>query len=84
METDLRDAASPELTAKASIMNMMTPLASVRDGDDMEVIREASSQGGRPAYANEIAALGALLCSPDSVWSTGSVLCANDGMKFSY
>ncbi|KAJ5606149.1 hypothetical protein N7510_008930 [Penicillium lagena] len=83
--TDLWDAASPELKANISTLNMMTPLAAVRKGiDRADVVEEAQSQGGRSAYANEIAALVALLCSPDSAWSTGSVLCANGGMRFSY
>ncbi|KAL2813478.1 hypothetical protein BDW59DRAFT_178219 [Aspergillus cavernicola] len=82
--TELWDLASPELKTAASVAYKLTPLAAVRgDLDSADVLREAAAQGGGwPAYVHEIAALVALLCSTDSAWSTGSVLCANGGMKF--
>lgn len=74
---------SKEVLATMSSWNKNTPLAAVReDSDRKEFITYAEISGGRPAYESEIAALVALLCSPDAAWTTGSVLCANGGMKF--
>ncbi len=35
-------------------------------------------------YDYEVAGVVAMLCTPDSAWCTGSVVCANGGFKFSY
>jgi 3-oxoacyl-[acyl-carrier protein] reductase len=37
--------------------------------------------GGRPAYAGEIAGVVGMLCTPDALWTTGQVICANGGMR---
>ncbi|KAF2085863.1 NAD(P)-binding protein [Saccharata proteae CBS 121410] len=61
-----------------------TPLAAVRkDVDKEEFVEKADEAGGRPAYEDEIAGVVAMLCSPEAGWSTGSVVCANGGMRFS-
>jgi NAD(P)-dependent dehydrogenase (short-subunit alcohol dehydrogenase family) len=61
-----------------------TPLAAIRDGiDSDELVRRKDAVGGRPASELEIARLVGLLCSPDASFTTGSVLCANGGMRFS-
>jgi NAD(P)-dependent dehydrogenase (short-subunit alcohol dehydrogenase family) len=61
-----------------------TPLAALRKGVDPDDIYEASvNLGGRPAYSGEIAGVVGMLCSPEAGWTTGSVICANGGMKFS-
>lgn len=61
-----------------------TPLAAPRKGIDEERIYEASQgAGGRPAYSEEVAGVVGMLCSPEAGWTTGSVICANGGMKFS-
>ncbi|KAG8161168.1 hypothetical protein KVR01_009432 [Diaporthe batatas] len=58
-----------------------TPLMRVRSGIDPEnVIQDAKTTGGRPAYANEVAGIIAMLCLPDAAWCTGQVVCANGGM----
>lgn len=55
-----------------------------REGvDDDEVVRAAQEAGGRPASTDEIAGVVAMLCSEDSAWCTGSVVCANGGLRFS-
>ncbi|KAJ9642386.1 hypothetical protein H2201_004779 [Coniosporium apollinis] len=62
-----------------------TPLAAAREGiDDKEFVEQAPKAGGRPAYEHEIAGVVGMLCLPESGWSTGSVVCANGGMRFSY
>ncbi|KAH8696828.1 hypothetical protein GQ44DRAFT_634029 [Phaeosphaeriaceae sp. PMI808] len=61
-----------------------TPLSASRKGIDEERIYEASqSSGGRPAYSEEIAGVVGMLCLPEAGWTTGSVICANGGMRFS-
>jgi NAD(P)-dependent dehydrogenase (short-subunit alcohol dehydrogenase family) len=62
-----------------------TPLAAPRKGIDPERIYEASQgAGGRPGYSEEVAGIVGLLCLPEAGWTTGSVVCANGGMKFTY
>lgn len=55
-------------------------------GDDAErfdkTVREGMG-GRRPGFANEIAGTIDMLCSEESGWTTGSVICANGGMKMS-
>jgi NAD(P)-dependent dehydrogenase (short-subunit alcohol dehydrogenase family) len=60
-----------------------TPLSAPRKGIDDEKIYEASQNaGGRPAYSEEVAGVVGMLCLPEAGWTTGSVVCANGGMKF--
>ncbi|KAF2026277.1 NAD(P)-binding protein [Setomelanomma holmii] len=62
-----------------------TPLSAPRKGIDDEKIYEASQNaGGRPAYSEEVAGVVGMLCLPEAGWTTGSVICANGGMKFSF
>ncbi|KAF2642306.1 NAD(P)-binding protein [Massarina eburnea CBS 473.64] len=62
-----------------------TPLAAPRKGVDREEFYEPSLKaGGRPAYSEEIAGVTAMLCLPEAGWTTGSVICANGGMRFSF
>ncbi|KAF2690619.1 NAD(P)-binding protein [Lentithecium fluviatile CBS 122367] len=61
-----------------------TPLAAPRKGIDPEEIYEPSVKaGGRPAYSEEVAGVIGMLCLPEAGWTTGSVVCANGGMRFS-
>ncbi|KAL3480264.1 hypothetical protein BJX99DRAFT_221024 [Aspergillus californicus] len=42
-----------------------------------------SKMGGRrPAFTEEVAGVVGMLCTADGGWCTGSVVCANGGMKF--
>lgn len=60
------------------------PLQKVRKGiDDDKYVQDEEHAGGRPAYGHEIAGVVAMLCSEDAAWCTGSVVCANGGLKFS-
>lgn len=55
-------------------------------GDDSErfdkTVRE-SMGGQRPGFTSEIAGTIDMLCSKEAGWTTGSVVCANGGMKMS-
>lgn len=58
-----------------------TPGMQVRDGVDApEVVEDAKTSGGRPAYTGEVAGIVGMLCTPDAAWCTGQVVCANGGM----
>ena len=61
-----------------------TPLMKERKGvDPDQFVADAPKVGGRPAYGYEIAGVVSMLCSSESAWCTGSVICANGGLKFS-
>lgn len=73
-----------EFTAGIKPYNLNTPLAAVskeRDGEEAERLEER--MGGRPATPEEIAGVVVMLCSAEASWSTGGVVGANGGMKFS-
>lgn len=83
--TELYHTLPIEFKAMFIPWNSNTPLAAVREGVDVpEFVESARFAGGRPAYLHEIAGVVAMLCSPEAGWTTGSVICANGGMKFSY
>lgn len=39
--------------------------------------------GQRPAFTDEVAGVVGMLCSAEAGWTTGSIVCANGGMKMS-
>ncbi|KAI0134709.1 short-chain dehydrogenase [Xylariales sp. AK1849] len=58
------------------------PLMRARKGVDAdELVEEAKTSGGRPAYVEEIAGIVAMLCAKDAAWCTGQVVCANGGFS---
>ncbi|KAH8693378.1 hypothetical protein GQ44DRAFT_635272 [Phaeosphaeriaceae sp. PMI808] len=62
-----------------------TPLSAPRKGiDDDKIYKASQNAGGRPAYSEEVAGVVGMLCLPEAGWTTGSVICANGGMKFSF
>lgn len=62
----------------------IAPLQAIRPSiDDEDLVKDAEVAGGRPAYCEEIAGIVAMLCSEDSGWCTGQVVCANGGMVMS-
>ncbi|EME84907.1 uncharacterized protein MYCFIDRAFT_41802 [Pseudocercospora fijiensis CIRAD86] len=83
--TDMYGATSPDFQAKMAGWTRNTPLAAIRpEVDRKDLVEGAENAGGRPAYDFEVAGVVAMLCTPDSAWCTGSVVCANGGFKFSY
>ncbi|OQU94458.1 hypothetical protein CLAIMM_00813 [Cladophialophora immunda] len=81
--SDIFRGCSDDIKKMLGQWNQVSPLASVRPEDD-ETVRQWEQFGGRPAYAAEVAGVVAMLCSPDAGWTTGSVVSANGGMRFSY
>ncbi|KAG0652370.1 L-xylulose reductase [Hyphodiscus hymeniophilus] len=61
---------------------LQTPGSRIRpDIDDRDLVEDAENAGGRPAYVDEIAGIVGMLCTEDSLWCTGQVVCANGGMR---
>jgi len=84
VSTDMYGGTSEEFQRNMQPWMKITPLAAVRDGvDSQDVVEGSKIAGGRAAYDYEIAGVIAMLCSPDAGWSTGSVVCANGGLRFS-
>lgn len=83
--TDMYGETGPEFQQRMKPFMQNAPLQRVRPGIDSEqFVKDEERAGGRPGYDHEIAGVVAMLCSADSAWCTGSVICANGGMKFSY
>lgn len=72
---DFRDMMNPYIK--------LTPGMAVREDDDEETKQVGKALGGRPAEAGEIAGVVGMICSAESAWCTGQVICANGGMRMS-
>lgn len=67
-----------------SALQQVTPLAQAVEGVDSDAMMEQQQKyKGRFAQPKEIADLVAMLCSQESGWCTGSVICANGGLVMS-
>jgi len=53
------------------------------DGDKFDRLVREEMGGRRPGFTSEIAGTIEMLCSDEAGWTTGSVVCANGGMKMS-
>nr|POE52189.1 l-xylulose reductase [Quercus suber] len=81
--TQMYAETSKEFQRSMSHWTRNTPLAGIRpEIDRKDLVEGAEDAGGRPGYDVEVAGVVAMLCTPDSAWCTGSVICANGGMKF--
>ncbi|CAG8948122.1 unnamed protein product [Penicillium salamii] len=49
--------------------------------DEQKRLIQEKMGGRRPAFTSEVAGVVGMLCTPDGLWCTGSVVCANGGMK---
>jgi len=82
--TDMYGGTSKEFQMAMSPWTKNTPLSKIREGiDKQEFVDNEPFAGGRPAYVEDIAGVVGMLCSAESGWCTGSVVCANGGMRFS-
>ncbi|KAI1102126.1 putative short chain dehydrogenase/ reductase [Jackrogersella minutella] len=85
VEGDMYFAAGEKFWKQMEPFQLACPLSAVREGvDSPELLKLAKEQmaGRRPAYFREVAAVVGMLCGPDSAWCTGSVICANGGLRF--
>ena len=81
--TDMYHGTTEALREDLKPVILNTPLQRAREGiDEPEVVERARKEGGRSAYAHEIAGVVGMLCGEESGWCTGSVICANGGMVF--
>ncbi|KUJ17128.1 NAD(P)-binding protein [Mollisia scopiformis] len=72
VKTDMWDRMPPEHRGGLRPWTSHSPLAAVREGvDEEDLVRDASF----------VAGIVAMLCSEDSGWCTGQVVCANGGMR---
>lgn len=53
------------------------------DFDQYDKMVKEGMGGRRPAFTDEVAGVVAMLCSAEAGWTTGSVVCANGGMRMS-
>jgi 3-oxoacyl-[acyl-carrier protein] reductase len=82
VKTDMYGKTQPVFKERMKNFIKHTPLMAARPGiDDEDLVEDAEAAGGRPAYAPEIAGIVGMLCTPDSAWCTGQVVCANGGMR---
>lgn len=82
VKTDMWSQTTQEFKENMRPFIQHTPGAGIRpDIDDEDLVKDAENAGGRPAYVEEVAGIVAMLCTPDSVWCTGQVVCANGGMR---
>lgn len=74
--TDMYHGTTDEFAANMKPFIQHAPLMAAREGvDSSEVVEQSKKSGGRNAYDYEIAGVIAMLCLPESGWSTGSVVC---------
>ncbi|KAG8528043.1 uncharacterized protein KY384_006959 [Bacidia gigantensis] len=82
--TDMYGETSGDFQLQMKNHIKSAPLMKERKGvDPDQYVADAEKVGGRPGYDYEIAGVVGMLCSEDGAWCTGSVVCANGGLKFS-
>lgn len=82
VKTDMWNNTTQEFKNDLRPFIQTTPSSQIRpDVDDEDLVKDAENAGGRPAYVEEIAGVVGMLCTSDSVWCTGQVVCANGGMR---
>jgi NAD(P)-dependent dehydrogenase (short-subunit alcohol dehydrogenase family) len=85
VDTEMWDKAVQDAAFAASARPLisMTPLAR-GDGEEWSDAERAqyAEVGGRPGKRSEVAGIVGMLVSAESAWCTGSVVCANGGMRF--
>ena len=82
--TDMYFKQPIEIKKGLALWNPVTPLCKVNEHDSEEVRKMGEQLGGRAAYDWEVAGTVGMLCSPDGRWTTGSLISANGGLRFSY
>lgn len=81
VRTEMYAANSDEFKQNMKPFIQNAPLMAVREGVDSAAdLQNAKTDGGRPGEPQEVAGIVAMLCSPESAWCTGQVICANGGM----
>jgi 3-oxoacyl-[acyl-carrier protein] reductase len=82
VNTDMWAGTTAEFKQRLKPFIQQTPGSAIRSElDNQDLVADAENAGGRPAYTDEIGGVVGMLCTPDSVWCTGQVVCANGGMR---
>jgi len=82
VKTDMWNQTTQQFKESLRPFIQQTPGSQIRpEVDDEDLVKDAENAGGRPAYVEEIAGVVGMLSTPDSVWCTGQVVCANGGMR---
>ena len=82
VKTDMWAETTPEFKQQLKPFIQQTPGSQIRPKvDDDDLVLDADNAGGRPAYVDEIGGIVGMLCTADSVWCTGQVVCANGGLR---
>jgi NAD(P)-dependent dehydrogenase (short-subunit alcohol dehydrogenase family) len=82
VKTDMWGGTTAEFKKALKPFIEKTPGSAIRPGvDDEDLVADAENAGGRPAYVEEIGGIVGMLCTQDSAWCTGQVVCANGGMR---
>jgi len=82
VKTDMWAGTTPDFKKRLRPFIQQTPGSQIRpEIDDKDLVEDADTAGGRPAYVEEIAGIVGMLCTQDSLWCTGQVVCANGGMR---
>jgi 3-oxoacyl-[acyl-carrier protein] reductase len=82
VNTDMWGGTSDEFQGYLRPFIQKTPGSKIRkEVDDEDLMVDEEKAGGRPAYVGEIAGVVGMLCTPDALWTTGQVICANGGMR---
>ncbi|TVY38415.1 L-xylulose reductase [Lachnellula subtilissima] len=82
VKTDMWFSTTDDFQKRLKPWIEKTPGSAIRPQiDDQDLISGADTAGGRPAYTQEIAGIVGMLCTQDSRWCTGQVVCANGGMR---
>lgn len=77
--TDMLRESPEEAKQAISLWYPLTPLCGIREWDSDEQKAMAEKYGGRAGYAEEIAGIVGMICSPESGWMTGCLISANGG-----
>jgi 3-oxoacyl-[acyl-carrier protein] reductase len=83
VKTDMWDGLTDQFRLNMHHYIKLTPAMAVRADDDEQVRKRGAMLGGREAFPAEIAGIVGMLCSAESAWCTGQVICANGGMRMS-
>lgn len=86
VEDDMYWAAGEDFWKQLEPFQLATPLSAVREGIDCPELTKLANEkmaGRRPAYWSEVAGIVGMLCGLESARCTGSVVCANGGLRFS-
>ena len=83
VKTEMWDSLTDEFRENMYNYIKLTPTMAVRNDDDEKTKEAGKRLGGRPAMPNEIAGIVGMLCSAESAWCTGQVICANGGLRMS-